>query len=617
MFHTYTHNFMQSAHPSLRFIWYDLMSIDGRWAAKRTVAAVLIGAIATTLAPYGLGMVVDGVTTHSWNAFWYGLAIFVLLRLFDDGLNWYRLRAREEMFQNNYWHIPQQLTRRFFDQPLGTLIGTDDMIDGGGVESIRDKAYNVLGRLSFSVIPSYALVLFGTIACTWVHPILGGLTVAYVITEMAIATHHNRIIADRMRPIAEALRIWEKRVRSWWDAVALIKSNGVEQRIDNAVRQEVQVPLADDFAIWGRWFPNAVTIRRVLDLVWSLGIYALGAYWAFVGTVSTEAFVLLFFSFQRVTMALQDVSDAQREVQRELATITSYREQLERTPDFTPRDGHAMPDTALQLTFANVSLTLHSSARSRPILRNVSTHVEAGERVGIVGPSGAGKTQLVNLLLRAYQPTSGTLYVGEHELQHIAPHAWLRHVGYVPQDTTVFDGTIRENVRFAEDAHPHDTASEHLVWHALQKAGLDVREQLPNDLDTLVGTKGLRLSGGQRQRLSIAQAIYKLSRREMESAPQLVIADEATSALDSISEAHVLDSLYQALPTETTMVMIAHRLSSLYGCDSILLVRPLDRCGTDHEQVTKHTSLVTLYEQEPLFREMADAQGFHPQAATT
>lgn len=600
--------------PSLYFIWDELMSATGRQAARQTIIAVLVGAIATTIAPYGLGLLVDGVTTQSWLQFWYGLGVFVLMRLFDDGLNWYRLRVRERMFQNNYWHIPQQLTQKFLDQPLGTLIGTDDMIDGGGVESIRDKAYNILGRLSFSVIPSYALVLFGTIACAWVHPVLGLITVAYVVTEMAIAKRHNRYIATHMRPVAEELRRWEKRVRAWWDAVSLIKSNGVEQRICHAVHDEVQAPLEKDFAIWGQWFPNAITVRRLVDLAWSLGLYALGAYWTFQGTVSTEAFILLFFSFQRITMSLQDVSDESRGVQRELATINSYREQLVRAPDFTPRDGQPMPDTSLHLTFANVSLTLHSGARSRPVLRQVTTTIEPGERVGIVGPSGAGKTQLVNLLLRAYRPTTGEVRVGTHRLETIAPRAWLRHVGYVPQDAIVFDGSIRENVRFAEDTHPDDTVSDHLIWQALQKAGLDLREQLPDGLDTLVGTKGLRLSGGQRQRLSIAQAIYKLSRRELEGAAQMVIADEATSALDSISEAHVLDSLYQALPAETTMIMIAHRLSSLYGCDSVLMVRPLAHCAPTQPQVTKHTSLVALYNQEPLFREMADAQGFHPRA---
>ncbi len=91
-----------------------------------------------------------------------------------------------------------------------------------------------------------------------------------------------------------------------------------------------------------------------------------------------------------------------------------------------------------------------------------------------------------------------------------------------------------------------------------------------------------------------------------------MIADEATSALDSISEAHVLDSLYAALPAGTTMLMIAHRLSSLYGCDKVLMVRPLERCAPDVPQVTLLSSLQELYASEPLFREMADSQGFVP-----
>ncbi len=600
-----------TVHPSLYFIWSDLMNAEGRRYARYTVLVVLIGSATGIVAPYGLGLIINGVSTLDQHTFLYGLVFFICVRFLDDRLNKTRLELRERVFQQNFWHIPQRLTELFFRQPTGTYINTDNALDGGGVESVNDKVWNVQSNFLFNIIPSWSMTVFGLMACTWVDVRLGIGALLYIIVEMSVARRHNQHISTEMFPIAEDYRAWKKRNRAKWDALTLVKSNGVERRVIQEVHDEVQPTLRRDDALWRVWFARAITYRRHIDLFASIVLYAVAARFAFAGTIGVEQFVLLFFSFERITMSLQDVADAQREVQKELANIETYRVQLIRPPAFRYDEGAPLRERTIDLSFAGVSLTLGTNGAERTVLRDVSFTIDSGERVGIIGPSGAGKTQLINLLLRAYNPEEGVIRVGATDLRSVAPESWLSHVGYVPQDPTVFDTSVRENVRFGVRDHtPHD---DDVVWEALTRAGLDLSGRLAEGLDTVVGTKGLRLSGGQRQRLMIAQAIYKLLRCEHTGHPQLVIADEATSALDSISEAHVLDSLYQALPSGTTMLMIAHRLSSLYGCDRILLVRPLEVCAPGVPQVTEYTSLREPYESDSLFREMAVAQGFVPQ----
>ena len=612
MFQLLNERVQQQLHPSLRFIWRDLMNEEGRRYAIYTVLVVLAGSATAIIAPYGLGLIIDGVSQSDWNIFLFGLGFFVGIRWLDDRLHKKRLELRENVFQQNYWHIPQYLSWLFMRQPLGAYINTDDALDGGGVESVRDKVWNVVNTTLLSIVPNYGFVIFGLLACFYVNWQLGLIAVAYIAIEGWWGHCDSRYFSKEMQPIGEELRRYEKRVRAWWDAIALIKSNGVERRTIQAIHDTVQPTLKRDATMCQDWYPKALLRRRHFDLIVSTGLYGSAGYLVFEGELAVSSFVLLFFSFMRIVESLQLIADVQREVIRELSKIEPYRAKLVR-PTLIPYDvGNEFVGSEVGIEFCNVSLSLGTNGAKRQVLRDVSFAIKPGERVGIVGPSGAGKTQLINLIQRVYNPDTGSIWVGTTYLKLAAPESWLTHVGYVPQDATVFDTSVRENVRFGVQTLPPAGSDDNLVFEALRRAGLNLSGRLTEGLDTLVGSKGLRLSGGQRQRLMIAQAIYKVLCCQAAGRPPLVIADEATSALDSISEAHVLDSLYAALPAGTTMLMIAHRLSSLYGCDKVLMVRPLERCAPNVPQVTIHSSLRELYTSEPLFREMADSQGFVP-----
>jgi len=270
----------------------------------------------------------------------------------------------------------------------------------------------------------------------------------------------------------------------------------------------------------------------------------------------------------------------------------------------------------IAITFDHVSHMVGENGSEKLVLRDVNLTIKAGEKVGIVGPSGAGKSQLLSLLVRSNDPVSGTVRINGTDLRHWRLESLLRYYGVIMQKSEPFEDTVLGNLLFGVshldlmcDLEYNPMLNiEAKAKAALKKAGLDA-EAFPQGIHTNIGYKGLKLSGGQQQRLQIAAAHLKLNMTTVR--PRLIIADEPTASLDSLSELTVMEHLREQLPESTTMLMVAHRLSTVADMDRIVFVRPLALCD-DVPQVTAHASLTELYQAEALFREMADAQGFCP-----
>ena len=230
---------------------------------------------------------------------------------------------------------------------------------------------------------------------------------------------------------------------------------------------------------------------------------------------------------------------------------------------------------------------------SETLFDGLSVRVGGGDTVGIVGPSGAGKSTIAKLLVRFYEPDAGTVRIDGRDAREIPPSRLRRHVGYVGQDTHLFERTIRENVTFSD---PGEVAPDRLEA-AITQAGADefIAEYGETDeghsLDATVGDGGVSLSGGQRQRIGLARALY--------SDPEVLILDEATSHVDTKTELTIQRRIEQIVADRTTIV-IAHRLSMVRGADRILVVED----GT----VTDSGSHETLCEENGLYQELWAAQ---------
>jgi ABC-type multidrug transport system fused ATPase/permease subunit len=196
---------------------------------------------------------------------------------------------------------------------------------------------------------------------------------------------------------------------------------------------------------------------------------------------------------------------------------------------------------------------------SNNVLQQLTLSILKGERVGIVGATGSGKSTLIDILMGLLEPTSGTLKVDGKVITKKTVRSWQRRIAHVPQAIFLSDTTIAENIAFGIDKEDIDFDR---VRDAAHKAQLqDVIDKLPNQYNTLVGERGVRLSGGQRQRIGIARALYKNA--------DILVFDEATSALDNKTEESVMKSI-EALSKEITVIMIAHRITTLKKCTKII-----------------------------------------------
>ena len=208
------------------------------------------------------------------------------------------------------------------------------------------------------------------------------------------------------------------------------------------------------------------------------------------------------------------------------------------------------------IELSNVQLTYPGN--QKPAISEISISISNGESVALVGPSGAGKTTLVDVLLGVLTPDCGSISIsGIEPLQAFAK--WQGAVSYVPQDVIISNGTVRENVSLG---FPIELATDEIVWRALELAQLaEFVRDLPMGLDTRVGDRGTKISGGQRQRLGIARAMF--------TQPMLLVLDEATSSLDGETESNISDAIKQ-LHGKVTVVMIAHRLSTVRNADRVI-----------------------------------------------
>jgi len=242
----------------------------------------------------------------------------------------------------------------------------------------------------------------------------------------------------------------------------------------------------------------------------------------------------------------------------------------------------------------------------QPILRNLSLSVPPGQSYAIVGGSGSGKSTIIRLLFRFFEPNSGSIKVGNEAISDVSLDSLRRQIAIVPQDSVLFHDTIKHNIGYGDLSAGVEKVEEAAKMAELHNSILE----WPNGYDTQVGERGLKLSGGEKQRVAIARAILKNS--------PILVFDEATSSLDSITEQSIMRALGKATRGRTS-VIIAHRLSTVVNCDKILVMDrgEIAEMGT-HAQLlsnptslystlwnSQHNSLVSESTEDPLHRHRA------------
>lgn len=275
------------------------------------------------------------------------------------------------------------------------------------------------------------------------------------------------------------------------------------------------------------------------------------------GVISLGDIVLINALMLQLFVPLNVLGVVYRGLQYALADMDLVLKLLEREPEIQDKPkAQALAITDARIEFKDVHF---SYLEERPILKGISFSVEPGTKVAVVGPSGAGKSTLSRLLFRFYDVNAGSVCIDGVDVRECTQTSLRESLGVVPQDTVMFNDTIRYNLAYA-----NPEASDERVFEAARRANLDkFIAQLPQGYDTIVGERGLKLSGGEKQRMAIARVVLKN--------PPIIVFDEATSSLDTRSEQAILEGM-DAVAERATSLVIAHRLSTIVDADQILVL---------------------------------------------
>ncbi|MTH77131.1 ABC transporter ATP-binding protein [Paracoccus aestuariivivens] len=287
-------------------------------------------------------------------------------------------------------------------------------------------------------------------------------------------------------------------------------------------------------------------------------VMVVGAGYVLSGELTTGGFVGFLLLVSVFYRPLEKIAAVIETYPRGIAGFRRYQELLATDPEIADApDAIEAPALKGDIRFENVSFAYEGD---RQILEGIDLTISAGETVAFVGPSGAGKTSLLALLPRFYEPTSGRITIDGLALDQMRLHSLRRQIGLVSQDVFLFGGTLRENIAYGRLG-----ATDAEIRHAADQAQLGpMIENLPDGLNTIVGERGVMLSGGQKQRVAIARAFLKN--------PPILILDEATSALDSQTEREIQSAL-DALSVGRTTLVIAHRLGTIRHADRIVVMQ--------------------------------------------
>ncbi len=459
--------------------------------------------------------------------------------------------------------VQVRMRRRAFEQAARLPLHRIYQLKAGGAASLLREDAGGVGDLVFSMIytPSRALVQFagGLIVLAWVDwRLLLGATALVPAVYLS-----DRLWSRLLRPLHKAVRKQRQEI----DAKAAEAFGGMRVvRAFGRQRREAARFVADNHFLARQELDTWVRSRAV-EVIWDLLLPAASGALLLYGGLRvldgrlTPGDLMMFLIY--LTMLLEPVSviaSNLNDLQNNLAGFDRVLDLLAEPREMAARPGSVgvrKARVAGRITFEGVSFAYPGS--DEPVLKKINLDVEPGEVIALVGRSGAGKTTLCNLVARFHDPTAGVVRLDGVDLRDIEVESYRRLLGIVEQDVFLFDGTVAENIAYA-DRRSALNAVERAARVAHAAEFIDV---LPDRYDTIIGERGVRLSGGQRQRLAIARAVL--------ADPRIFILDEATSNLDSESERLIQKALATLLLGRTSFV-IAHRLSTIRNADRILVL---------------------------------------------
>ncbi len=552
---------------------------------KYVVGILLLTAIAglRLIAPWIIGLLIDQIVaktltfdyTISMLAIIFGVEVIIFtFRFFWRKLIAGSARYVETSLREKLFIQLEKLGANFYiDNKTGDLMAraTNDLKAirralGMGVVMMTDAiviTFMTIGIMAYKISPDltfYALIPL---------PIM-----ALIITVV------GPIVQRRFRRVNEAFSKLSERVRETFSGIRIIKTFVREDAFVDQFNIENQNMLNRNLQlvhIFGLFFP---LIQFVASSTLAIAVYYGGSS-VLQGQLSLGEFVSFITYLALLTWPFMAIGWVINVLQHGIASLKRINQILNAVPAINDAESNSEITRIYgDVAFKNLSFCYPKEVI--PTLKHISFSIKRGQKLAIIGPTGAGKTTIANLLLKIYNAPRGTIFIDGQDIRQIPTQILRQHIGYVPQNNFLFSQTIRENIAISDP----ETKDKKIARYA-KIAGISAEiEDMAEGYETMLGERGVNLSGGQKQRISIARALIKN--------PDMIILDDALSAVDSKTEELILNHLKEELKDKTSII-ITHRLSSICDADVIVVLK-----NGHITQIGNHESLI---EEDGYYRE--------------
>lgn len=476
--------------------------------------------------------------------------VFESLFQYLHSISWRNIaqEIEHEIRINGYSHVQSLDVNWHENQRTGnvTAILNDDV---NQLERFLNDGANEIIQLLISSV-AIGFIFF------YVSPLIGLVAVVPIPIILLIGTFFQKNLSPRYRNVRDSAGILNASIFNNLLGIQTIKSFIQEVRESKRIKKFSKYYQEQNFQAI-TMSSAFVPVVRMGVLSGFLGTMVIGSKMALSGDLELGTFSVLVFLTQRFLWPFTNIAILIDNFERSMASTKRILELLTIKSAITdPVEPIVNSDYKANIDFSN--LNFHYE-KTNPVFTNLNFTIKGGQFIGIVGQTGSGKTTLAKLLLRFYDPISGSVKINNINMRDVTIKELRKNIGFVSQETFLFDGTIKENIAYYNE----DADMDDIIAASQKSQAHEFIEKLPHGYNTLIGERGQKLSGGQKQRLSIARAILKN--------PDILIFDEATSSVDNETEQLIQQALNDISKNRTTIV-IAHRLSTIRNADHIIVL---------------------------------------------